>query len=247
MANYIFLVQTNPDDIHAGLDAIHQVTQIAEQGHDIEQVFFYGPGVGYGHYFLSFPAGAPNLQQQWLELAKQYAFPLVVCATVGSQYGLEAELPPEGNLALGFQAGGLTDFMSHLVNADHLLQFPAVKQGQAGAKGHISFLFQEPATQPAARHGLDMLLMAASLELPCAAIYNKMALTQLVEPDQGPDLFKRLDMLADIFEFEGFYTTAEALQQAGLTADDLRVPVRMLTPEALDALLSTDSQHIVRF
>lgn len=247
MANYIFLVQTNPDDIHAGIQAVEQVTQLAEQGHTIEQVFFYGPGVGYGHHFLSFPAGAPNLQQQWLALAKQYVFPLVVCATVGSQYGLEAQLPPEGNLALGFQAGGLTDFMSRLVAADHLLQLPAVKQGQADASGQLSFLFQEPASQPAARHGLDMLLMAASLELPCAAIYNKVALTQLVEPNAGPDLFKRLDMLADIFEFEDFYTTEEALQQAGLTVEELRVPVRLLTHDALDTLLSNNSQHIVRF
>jgi len=248
MANYLLLIQANPDNIEVGLDALEQAKQLAANGKTIEQVFFYGHGVLYASHFLNFPSGLPNLQTTWLEFSQQYNVPLVVCATVASQYGLETLAPPEGNLAKGFHAGGLTEFMSTLAKADTLLQFPAVKTAQPANSGDsISFIYNQQPLHPSARQGLDMLLMAVSLELPSAAVFLGEGIWQLAAPQTELDPLKKMTMLPDIFDFESFYTTADTLQQAGLELEQLRLPVTVLTAVELDQLLSHDSKHVVRF
>lgn len=248
MANYLLLVQTNPDDIEAGLAALEQAQQLAANGKTIEQVFFYGHGVLYASHFLNFPSGLPNLQTAWLAFSQQYNVPLVVCATVASQYGLEPLAPPVGALANGFDAGGLTEFMSTLAKTDTLLQFPTVKAAPTACRGElISFIYNQQPLHPSARQGLDMLLMAVSLELPSAAVFLGEGIWQLAAPQTELDPLKKMTMLPDIFDFESFYTTADTLKQAGLKPEQLRLPVTVLTAVELEQLLSHDSKHVVRF
>lgn len=249
MANYLLLVQANPDDTQTGLHALEQAEQLVAQGQHISQVFFYGQGVLYANHFLSFPSGLPNLQAAWQQLSNRHNIPLVVCATVASQYGLEALEPPAGNLAEGFHAGGLTEFMSTLVGCDSLLQFP-VTNSPASERAKTSQLFTFLCTQlplhASARHGLDMLLMAESLEQTSVAIFSGDGVWQLVCPRNGPDPLKKIDMLPDIFDFESFYTTAEDLEQAGLSLKQLRVPVTLVTAAERDDLINT-SKHVLEF
>lgn len=121
-ASYVIMITHAPDHTEKALQALAAVRQVLiEEGH-IEQIFFYGPAVSYANCFLGYPSGLPDLQQEWLNLAAEREIPLVVCSTVGSQYGLNALSPPEGNLQDGFTAGGLTEFVSTLAGADHLLQ-----------------------------------------------------------------------------------------------------------------------------
>lgn len=248
MARYLLLVQANPDDITTGLQALEQAQQLASQGEAIGQVFFYGHGVLYANQFLSSPSGLPNLQTAWLEFSQQYNVPLVVCATVASQYGLEALPPPAGNLAEGFHAGGLTEFMATLVSADTLLQYPELESTATAPSGDtITFIYNQPPLHASARHGLDMLLMAVSLDQPAAAVFVGEGIWQLTAPKTDLDPLKKMTLLPDIFDFEHFYTTADTLQRAGLSKEQLRVPVTVLTPTELDQLLAQRSKHLVRF
>ncbi|HLV49239.1 MAG TPA: DsrE family protein [Aliidiomarina sp.] len=249
MAHYLLLVQANPDDTQTGLRALEQAEQLVAQGEQVSQVFFYGQGVLYANCFLSFPSGLPNLQATWQQLSRRYNIPLVVCATVASQYGLEALEPPTGNLAEDFHAGGLTEFMSTLANCDTLLQFPAptYPAEQTKTSQQVTFLFTQLPLHASARHGLDMLLMAESLEQDAIAIFTGEGVWQLVCPTIGADPLKKMDMLPDIFDFEGFYTTAYDLEQAGLSLAQLRVPVTLLTAERIDDLVNRHSKHVLRF
>lgn len=130
MANssYVIMLQAAPDDYLAGQQALQCAQDIVSRGEQLKQVFFYGPAVIYANQFLQSPSGYPDLQQQWRKFSREHNIPLVVCATVGSQYGLEALPPPAGNLAEDFAAGGLAEFIETLANTEHLLQI----QGNAG-------------------------------------------------------------------------------------------------------------------
>ncbi|WP_113905918.1 DsrE/DsrF/TusD sulfur relay family protein [Aliidiomarina celeris] len=121
--SHSFLVYSAPAETAQGLKALSEAERLLNTGETIEQVFFYGPAVSYASCFLEFPSGLPNMQQRWLDLAQQYQFPLIVCATAGNQYGLQAELPPQGNLQSGFNAAGLTEFITSLARSSALDQF----------------------------------------------------------------------------------------------------------------------------
>ncbi|EGN75762.1 uncharacterized conserved protein involved in intracellular sulfur reduction [Idiomarina sp. A28L] len=122
-SSYVIMLQAAPDDYLAGQQALQCAQDLVTKGNQLKQVFFYGPAVIYANQFLQGPSGAPNLQEQWRKFSTENNIPLVVCATVGSQYGLEALPPPAGNLAEGFVAGGLAEFIETLAKAEHFLQF----------------------------------------------------------------------------------------------------------------------------
>lgn len=123
MSSHSILMYASPADTEQGLAALAKVNAILNADEQIHQVFFYGPAVSYASCFLEFPSGLPNLQKEWLQLSAQHNFPLIVCATAASQYGIRAELPPQGCLQQGFSAVGLTEFMSTLNASAELQQF----------------------------------------------------------------------------------------------------------------------------
>ncbi|RTE87185.1 MULTISPECIES: DsrE family protein [Gammaproteobacteria] len=118
MASYILLVKSAPSEQEQMQQALKRVHEITSNQDSLVQVFFYGPSTVIARND-HIDGAIQALQQQWLNLKA----PLVACATVGAHYGLVA--PPElnANLAQGFEAGGLTEFMSRLVEADHVEQF----------------------------------------------------------------------------------------------------------------------------
>lgn len=123
MAKYVILIQSGPDNYAVAEDALALAQELIDEKHTLLQVFFYGPGVTFANQYLQMPSGVPDYQAQWLEFAAANDLPLVVCSTVGTQYGLEAQDHPDGNLQPGFSAGGLAEFMEVLEQADHLEQF----------------------------------------------------------------------------------------------------------------------------
>lgn len=122
-SSYVIMLQAAPDDYETGVRALLHAQKLLANGDQLTQVFFYGPGVIYANQYLQFPSGYQDLQKEWQNLAEEYNLPLVVCATVGPQYGLEALSAPAGNLANGFLAGGLAEFIETLANTEHLVQF----------------------------------------------------------------------------------------------------------------------------
>ncbi|MCL4409806.1 DsrE family protein [Aliidiomarina haloalkalitolerans] len=111
----------------------------------------------------------------------------------------------------------------------------------------IAFVFNQLPLHASARQGLDMLMMAVSLDQACVACYEGNAVWQLVPVADGqPDPLKKIQMLPDLFDFTDFYVCAESLAQAELNAADLRVPVQIVPRSELNQILSA-SQHLIRF
>lgn len=274
MVNVVIMQHAGPDDYTSGHAAIAAAQALVDSGARVLQVFFYGPGVLYASHHLHFPSGVNNLQQQWLEFATTQHIPLVVCSTVANQYGIEPSPAPSGSMAAGFSSGGLTEFMEALSTADTLLQFqpqPELqhplqqKQGAAheflqrnstakdiakepasgASDAALLFEFNHSPWQAISRHGLDMLLMAVSLDIPCQAIYNNTALSQLVAPSKqsGHDPLKKIAMLCDVFDFSEFYSSANDL--VAVDSKQYRVPLQKASAEQITQMKASAKHHII--
>ncbi|WP_194755690.1 DsrE family protein [Aliidiomarina indica] len=119
----VLMIYSGPDYYEPGERALQDAQSFMNDGYIIRQVFFYGPGTLYANEHLEFPSGLLNLQGAWRAFSRNNKVPLVVCSTAGMQYGVRAEPPPIGNLAAGFVAGGLAEFVEQLSNADQLHQY----------------------------------------------------------------------------------------------------------------------------
>ncbi|WP_185960664.1 DsrE/DsrF/TusD sulfur relay family protein [Aliidiomarina halalkaliphila] len=119
----VLMIYSGPDYFEPGLRALADARRLTKAGSTIRQVFFYGAATLYGSAHIEFPSGLPNLQEEWRQFSAATQSPLVICSTAGAQYGVIAEPAPEGNLAEGFFAGGLAEFVEQLSSADQLLQY----------------------------------------------------------------------------------------------------------------------------
>lgn len=119
----VLMIYSGPDYFEPGLRAIADARRLTGEGNIIRQVFFYGPATLYGSAHIEFPSGIANLQAEWREFSKATDVPLVICSTAGVQYGVVSEPAPQGNLAEGFHAGGLAEFVEQLSHAEQLLQY----------------------------------------------------------------------------------------------------------------------------
>lgn len=112
----------------------------------------------------------------------------------------------------------------------------------------ITFVFTTSTLDAKARHGLDMLAMAVSLDQPAQAIFQGQAVQQLAKPTvEQPDPLKKLTILLDIFDFEAFYATQQDLSAAGLEVGTLRVPVQIINEDDARQLCDHQSRFVLRF
>lgn len=119
MTSFTCLIEHAPNQGQHSYSALQFCQAAIAQGHQVEQVFFYGDAVSHGHAHVDIPSDEVNMQQRWQAFAQEHAVPLVVCATVASRHGVADGV----NLASGFIASGLTDYMEAVVNSDRLVQF----------------------------------------------------------------------------------------------------------------------------
>lgn len=117
--SYVMMLYAGPDTPGPGLRALDDAHMLLAEGHQVLQVFFYGPGVLYAHRNIAFAEETPNLQRAWQELADANNVTLVACSTVADQYGMN----PEADIAPGFSAGGLAEFIEQLASADQFKQY----------------------------------------------------------------------------------------------------------------------------
>lgn len=267
MVNVVIMQHASPDDYATSKAALVTAQGLVDSGAKVLQIFFYGPGVLYASRHLSFPSGVQNAQQQWREFAVTHDIPLVVCSTVANQYGIEPSAPPAGSLAVGFSSGGLTEFMEAISHADTLLQFSsqqgdpaantALSQRQLAGKGtateplHDSgkatllFEFNHSPWHAISRHGLDMLLMAVSLDIPCQALYHRSALSQLVSPntESGHNPLKKIAMLNDVFDFTAFYCSTDDFEHT--EEHPYRVPLQQISAAQIERMKASAKHRII--
>ncbi|MBY5991524.1 sulfurtransferase complex subunit TusC [Ferrimonas balearica] len=109
---------------------------------------------------------------------------------------------------------------------------------------------QAPHGQASGREALDLLLLAASYELTCAALFVGDGVYQLVK-DQQVARIEAKDYIATfkalpLYDVEQVRVCAQSLADRGLTRDDLLIEVEPTKPEQIQALLGA-SQQVLTF
>lgn len=107
---------------------------------------------------------------------------------------------------------------------------------------------QAPWAGPSAREALDIALAGGAFDLPLAMLFLDDGVFQLL-PDQQPTAVQQKDLAANLqalpmFGVEALYVAERSLQERGLQAHPLSLPVQMLDDSALTALLDRYDQVI---
>lgn len=110
----------------------------------------------------------------------------------------------------------------------------------------LMFHFTKPANHASARQGLDMLLMAVSLDQPCCALYSGEALEQLLKPLSSFDPLKKIGMLDAVFDFADIYVDSASFTAMNVSADNFRVPVKVIDSAEIDRL-NSQAKHKLLF
>ena len=92
---YTLVVMTGPDNGMGHVRARGFAQALAQQGHRLQRVFFYGDGV------RAAQGETPQCQQFWTTLAESEGSELVLCSASAERYGLTEPVPPFTLLGLG--------------------------------------------------------------------------------------------------------------------------------------------------
>jgi tRNA 2-thiouridine synthesizing protein D len=109
--------------------ALSMVKQLIESSHNIPCLFLYGDGVYHAQSQAVALQGQNQSITQWQELIQQNNINAVVCITAALKRGIidntEAKRynKNQTNLALGFELGGLGQWVDAVNNADQHLIF----------------------------------------------------------------------------------------------------------------------------
>lgn len=120
---------SSPTQNQSQLNAYHFAAQCLLQGHEIQQVFFYGDAVHAANKLISPAQDELNIQTLWQTLSQKYDFPLVVCIAAASRRGiLNSEESSRhnkdcANLAAHYELAGLGQFIEASVLADRVITF----------------------------------------------------------------------------------------------------------------------------
>lgn len=110
-------------------DAYRFACALLQQGHVINQIFFYQEGV-HNASLLVQPAGdETQLQQAWVELAMTHGLTLDVCVAAALRRGISDEPNSiqaglaQWNLVSPFRLSGLGSLAQAALSADRVVQF----------------------------------------------------------------------------------------------------------------------------
>lgn len=110
-------------------DAYRFACALLQQGHVINQIFFYQEGV-HNASLLVQPAGdETHLQQAWVELAMTHGLTLDVCVAAALRRGVSDEPSAtqaglaQWNLVSPFRLSGLGSLAQAALSADRVVQF----------------------------------------------------------------------------------------------------------------------------
>ena len=123
------LITSSPESLNACLDAVAFCHAAIDEGHNIDQIFFYQAGVYHANGLMDASAGQVNLTNAWQNLADEHAIPLLVCVGAASKRGVvDAEQATQAGLAQHnlfepFKQVGLGEFFTLLHNSTKLVQF----------------------------------------------------------------------------------------------------------------------------
>lgn len=110
-------------------DAYRFARALVEQGHILNQVFFYQAGVHSANSLVQPASDEFNLHQAWVALAKEQNITLDVCVAAALRRGVcdESSAQQAGlvhwNLTAPFSLSGLGSLAKAAITADRVVQF----------------------------------------------------------------------------------------------------------------------------
>jgi len=107
---YTLVVMTGPDNGMGHIRARGFAQALAQQGHRLQRVFFYGDGV------RAAQEETPEWQQFWTTLAGSQGSELVLCSASAERYGMTEPVPP-------FTLMGLGTLMEAGFDSDRIISF----------------------------------------------------------------------------------------------------------------------------
>lgn len=113
----------------AAQSALNFALAALQQGHHINQVFFYQDGTYLANYLISPPQDEPNIYAQWVTLAQHHQLPLVACVAAAAKRGILSQTDAEYhhkdqiNVTTPFSTAGLGQFIQAIAEADRVISF----------------------------------------------------------------------------------------------------------------------------
>ncbi|HWD34358.1 sulfurtransferase complex subunit TusC [Pseudomonas caricapapayae] len=116
------------------------------------------------------------------------------------------------------------------------------------AKSLLIVSRQAPWAGPSAREALDIALAGGAFDLPLGMLFLDDGVFQLA-PDQQPAQLQQKNLAANLqalpmFGVEELFVAHSSLQERGLEADRLSLPVQVLDDAALAALIDRFDQVV---
>lgn len=116
------------------------------------------------------------------------------------------------------------------------------------AKSLLIVSRQAPWSGPSAREALDIALAGGAFDLPIGLLFLDDGVFQLT-PAQQPGALQQKDLTANLqalplFGVESLYASSRSLEERGLAAQPLNLPVDSLDDAALTALIDRYDQVI---
>ena len=129
MTTYSILITHPPSDVTQTIAAQQFSDQICQQGHTLNNVFFYGDGIHHANALSLAPSDEHAVYAHWCEVQRTTNCELLVCITAAVKRGVvsaeEAAKAEEDmfNLRPPFTQAGLGEFFSALHECEKLVQF----------------------------------------------------------------------------------------------------------------------------
>ncbi|MCE5985341.1 sulfurtransferase complex subunit TusC [Pseudomonas wadenswilerensis] len=116
------------------------------------------------------------------------------------------------------------------------------------AKSLLIISRQAPWAGPSAREALDIALAGGAFDLPLGMLFLDDGVFQLA-PGQQPAQLQQKNLAANLqalpmFGIEELFAASSSLQERGLAADTLSLPVQVLDDAALAALIDRFDQVV---
>ncbi|MDU0354993.1 sulfurtransferase complex subunit TusD [Paraglaciecola aquimarina] len=129
MALFTILVTSAPHSQQNAYTAYRFTKAALAAKHQVNGIFFYGNGTLNGSALQVISAAEFNLHQAWVELAIEYAVPLMVCVTAASKRGITSQQDAQESdqqhysLSTHFESVGLGELATLISQSDRLVQF----------------------------------------------------------------------------------------------------------------------------
>lgn len=127
---FSILIKNSPCNLELSSCALKYCESLVNQGHSIEQIFFYGDGVEIANNNRLQSPDDFNIYQKWYDFFEEQRLEPLVCSTAAARRGLfgdeEAARNPQhitANIFAPYSIAGLGQLVEACTRSDRLISF----------------------------------------------------------------------------------------------------------------------------